>query len=156
VREDFEGCGRRIVAADAEPIVREEQRRQGAGDEEEVVEPIMKKCDVGVWLQQPAIGRVEDAAREEQGVAQIAEPLQSKARMTRPNPAASETFRTTMDNVMGILSIKWRRSETAPMATGEIIPPLAQAVNSFAAVAGRGVSSVTFGWIRRKVVMKRA
>jgi hypothetical protein len=33
---------------------------------------------------------------------------------------------------------------------------LAQAVNSFAAVAGRGVSSVTFGWIRRKVVMKRA
>lgn len=105
VAGDFERGWPGVAGSQVEEVVDEKERREGAGDEQGVVEPIMKKGDVGVGLDEPAVGGVEGATGEEEGVEEVGEPLHSSARMTRPNPRPSVILRARiMEQVFQLMA----------------------------------------------------
>ncbi len=71
--ENFDGGGRAIVLAKAERAMHREQDRQGARDEQQVVEPIVEKSAGHMRLDQKTVHGIERAATEEKRVAQTTE-----------------------------------------------------------------------------------
>src|SRR5271155_4291676 len=86
MRGDFSERRRIVMRSQAKPALNQQHWRQGAWDQPQVIEPIMKKGDVTVRLNQPPIGGVERAAEEKERVEDVPERPHSKARITSPNP----------------------------------------------------------------------
>jgi hypothetical protein len=82
-----------IMTAQIEPPMRLKQRRQRAGNQQEIVEPEPKEMKVSVRFDTPPVKRVEGAAGEAQRVSSVAERLHSNAMITRPKPAANRIFK---------------------------------------------------------------
>jgi len=81
--------GRPVVVTQLEPPLQRQEHRQRARDQQHIVKMIVQKRRMNVRFHQPSIGGVQSAAHKEQGVSQVTEGSQSKARMTKPNPTAS-------------------------------------------------------------------
>src|SRR5581483_8440285 len=95
---DFPKAGPGVARAKPEQRVGEQNRRQRARDEEGVVKPVVEEGDVRVRFDEPPVGGVERAGQQKQRVANVAEPLQSNARMTRPAERPMRIFtRTAID-----------------------------------------------------------
>lgn len=90
--DDFAGFWKFIVAAQTEPALQEQDRREGAGNQQSVIEPRMKKNDVAMRLDQPAIGRVKQAANQTKRIEHISKAPHSNAKMSRPKPNPSSNF----------------------------------------------------------------
>ena len=69
-----------------------QERRQGARNKEDVIEPRVKKNYVAMRLDQPAINGIQRAADEKQRIKNVSEPPHNNARIMRPNPKPSKTF----------------------------------------------------------------
>jgi hypothetical protein len=69
-----------------------QERRQGARNKENVIEPRMKKNNVAMRLYQPAISGIQPAADEKKRIKNVSEPPHNNARIMRPNPKPSRTF----------------------------------------------------------------
>jgi hypothetical protein len=92
VEKNFPRGWRAIVVSKFEATLDEQQRRQRAGDQEQVVEMVMEKGTMQPRFESPAIQSVEQAGQQKKPVPTIAEPIQSRARMTRPKAIAMASF----------------------------------------------------------------
>lgn len=88
------------MVPEPQPALKTENGRQRRGDEQEIVEVLVKERPVEDGSDQPTIGRMENARRQTQWVQRIAKRLHRRAVMTRPTPRASSTFRP--NNIMKI------------------------------------------------------
>ena len=94
-----------IPRAKVEEVMHEKQRGHRAGDEECVIEPIMKEGEMDVRFDKPAVGGVERAAGQEERVKQVGEPLHSRASMTSPKPRPRRTLsKMVMEQVFQIMA----------------------------------------------------
>jgi hypothetical protein len=89
---DFSQGRRFVVGAQTQPAMSQQQRRQGARNKQHVVEPIMKKRNVAMRLDEPAIGRVQRATGQKKRIENVAESLHSRARIIKPKPKPSNNF----------------------------------------------------------------
>jgi len=92
-KKDLRDGGHLIVRAEAELTLQEQQRRNRARDQQQVVKMAAQKRRVQVRLEGPAIQRVKRARANKQRIANVAERLQSSARITRPKPSVRTNFR---------------------------------------------------------------
>ena len=92
-KNDLRDGGHLIVRAEAELTLQEQQRRNRARDQQQVVKMAAQKRRVQVRLEGPAIQRVKRARANKQRIANVAERLQSSARITRPKPSVRTNFR---------------------------------------------------------------
>jgi len=94
VKGDFTHGGELVVLAQLEPALEQEQGWQGAGDQQEVIEMVVKERAVDMGLEDPPVQRVKPATDQEKTVTQIAEGLQRRARMIIPKPIATASFKS--------------------------------------------------------------
>jgi hypothetical protein len=65
---------------------------QGAGNGKNVIEPGVKKLNVTMRLDQPAIRGIQRAANQKERIKNISEPPHNSAMIMRPNPKPSKIF----------------------------------------------------------------
>lgn len=100
MRRDFPHRGHGPARSQPQRAMRQQQRRQGARNEESVVEPRMEKLNVAMRLDPPAIGRIQPATHQKKRIKNVPEPPHNKARMIRPKPKPSNTFSSRiLDNI---------------------------------------------------------
>jgi hypothetical protein len=88
----FAESRRGVVGAKSEPVLAQQDRREGARNEKEVIEPIMEKRNVAMRFDPPAVGRVKRATEQKKRVEDESEPLHKSARMIMPKPNPSNNF----------------------------------------------------------------
>jgi len=88
----FSAGGRPVVAAQAQPAMRQEQQRQGAGNQQAVIEPIVEESDMAMRLDEPAIERVQRAGNQEKRIENVTESIHKRARIIKPKPKPSNNF----------------------------------------------------------------
>ncbi len=86
--------GRRFVhVPQPKPALHQEQHRQSARNQQHIVEMKPQKRIVSMRLDAPAIQCVERAGDQEETITQIPKFLHRSARITKPNAAATASFR---------------------------------------------------------------
>jgi hypothetical protein len=73
--------------------MREQHRWQGAGDQQDVIKPVVKEGDFAVRLDQPAIERIKAATEQEEWIKDVSKPFHSSAKMIMPKPKPNNTFK---------------------------------------------------------------
>jgi len=81
-----------IVVPQFEPALQQQERRQRARNQQHIVEIIAHKRAVHARFNYPSVQHIKAAAKQKQRISQITEGLQSRARMTNPNPTATTNF----------------------------------------------------------------
>ena len=84
------------MSAQPELTLQPEERGQGAGNQQQVVEVPTKKRAVRVWADKPTVDGIQRARHQEQPVAHEAKCRHSSARITSPKPRATRTLRNTI------------------------------------------------------------
>jgi hypothetical protein len=92
MRADFGHAGRSVMPAQPQPAMGEQKRRQRAGNEQRVIEPIMEKGRGDMRPHHPSIQHIQRACAQKKRIAQIEEPLHNNARIRTPNPIAKAAF----------------------------------------------------------------
>ena len=96
VERDF-GNGRQLVMkTQPEQAMKPKERRQRAGNQQQVIEMIVKESDMHMRLDEPSVRCVERAANEEQLVPQVGEPFHSNERITNPKATATAILNNTI------------------------------------------------------------
>ena len=111
------------MGAKSEPVLRQQNRRQGAGNEKQVIEPIMEEGNVAMRFDQPPVGRIKRATEQKEGVEDESKPLHKSASIIMPKPNPNNSF----------------SRKTLPIITGHIIEhpqPGVQKMNRQEAVSG--------------------
>src|SRR4051812_48546797 len=92
MKENLRELRHAVVLAKPEPALDPKDDRQGAGNQEQIIEITVEKSRMDMWFQQKAIGSVSQAANETERISNVTE-HQSRARITRPIPTASPSFK---------------------------------------------------------------
>lgn len=72
MQQDFGALWPRVIRSQAEPSVQPENRRQGAGNEPEIVEVRMEKTAVDMRFDEPPVTGIGEATHNEKRVAAVA------------------------------------------------------------------------------------
>jgi hypothetical protein len=105
MRQDFERRRRSVMIAQSQPAVQQQHRRQRAREQQYVIEPRMKKRQVRMRLDLPAIQDVERAAADKQRIDEIAKPSHSVQMMISPEASPIATFKASFRiSSMGAIS----------------------------------------------------
>jgi hypothetical protein len=94
MEDDFRSRGGSVVGTKSKPSLKQQNRRQRARNQQEVVEVIVKEMVMDMRLKHPTIECIERARHKKKSVAQILETFQSKAMMRNPIATASTNFKS--------------------------------------------------------------
>ena len=96
VKRDLAGGWHFVVSSQPDPALKLQQRRQGAGNQQQIVEVATKKRAVDTRDDGPAINCIERTSQKKQAVPPISERFHSNARITSPNATATAIFRSKL------------------------------------------------------------
>jgi hypothetical protein len=94
VKSNFTRSRRLVVPPQFQPSLKQQEGRQGTRNQQQVVEMVVQKPAVDPRFENPSVERVERTGRHEQPVPQVAERVQSSAKITMPYATATPIFKS--------------------------------------------------------------